>query len=220
MALMNNEKYSLYYQKISLIYQRPEVKASMEIILSVFMVATLIFTAIRPTLTNIAALTKRIEDLDSVNKKADVKIAQVFNAQNQLNTFQDKLRLYNEAVPDKISYYGTAGRIELLARSKGLTVGTVSMPGTRLYGTGKGFGEWSTKLLTKDATNIVKSNVTFTVSGNPNNVREFLSDLENLDRLTLLDNVVMTIESGQSGKAVSLKATGQVSFYFYLENET
>lgn len=220
MALTNNEKYSLYYQRISLIYQRPEVKASMEIILSVFMVTILIFAAIRPTLTNIAALTKRIEDLESVNKKADVKIAQVFNAQNQLNAFQDNLRLYNEAVPDKFSYYGMAGRIELLARARGLTVGTVTMPGTRLYGTGKGFGEWSTKLLTKDATNIVKSNITFTVSGNPNNVRDFLSDIENLDRVTLLDNVVMTTESGQTGKNSTLKATGQISFYFYIENET
>ena len=43
MALINNEKYALYYQRIGLIYQRPEVKASLEIILSVFMVTVLIF---------------------------------------------------------------------------------------------------------------------------------------------------------------------------------
>ena len=220
MALINNEKYSLYYQQISLIYQRPEVKASLEIVLSVFMVTGLIFFAVRPTVTNIAALQKRIEDLSSFNKKADLKIAQVFDSQNQLSVFRDKLRLFDEAVPDKFSYQGMAGRIEVLARKSGLTVQTISMPGIRLFGTGKGSGAWSSKLLTKNASNIVKSSVSFAVSGDPKKVREFLGNLENLDRATLLENIVMTTETGQAGKASSIKATGQVSFYFYLENET
>lgn len=220
MALINNEKYSLYYQRISLIYRRPEVKASLEIILSVFTVTLLILAAIRPTLTNIAALQKKIEDLDSVNKKADNKIAQVFNAQNQLNSYQDRLKLFDEAVPDKFSYQGMAGRIELLARRNNLSIQTIIMPGIRLFGTGKGAGAWSTKLLTKDASNVVKAGITFTVSGEPSKVKEFLTEVENLDRLTLLDTVVMSTETGQAGKVSSLKVVGQISFYYYLENET
>ena len=220
MALINNEKYSLYYQQISLIYQRPEVKASLEIVLSVFMVTGLIFFAIRPTVTNIAALQKRIEDLNSFNKKADLKIAQVFDSQNQLSVFQDKLRLFDEAVPDKFSYQGMAGRIEVLARKSGLTIQTISMPGIRLFGTGKGNGGWASKLLTKSASNIVRSSVSFAVSGDPKKVREFLGNLENLDRATLLESITMTTETGRAGKTSSIKATGQVSFYFYLENET
>lgn len=220
MALINNEKYSLYYQRIGLIYQRPEVKASLEVIMSVFVVSLLIFAAIRPTLTNIAALQKKIEDLDSVNRKADKKIAQIFNAQSQLNTFQDKLELFNEAVPDKFSYYEMAGRIELLAKRKNLTVQTVTLPGVKLAGPGKGIGEWSTKMLKKDTANIVKTEVLFTVAGDPKNIRAFLGEIENLDRLTLLENVVMMTEMGQSGKVSSLRAVGQISFYFYQENET
>ena len=112
MALINNEKYSLFYQRISLIYQRPEVKASLEVILSVFTVTLLIFAAIRPTLANVASLQKKVEDLDSVNKKADNKIAQVFAAQADINKFQDKLHLFDEAIPNEFSYYDMAGRIE------------------------------------------------------------------------------------------------------------
>ncbi len=220
MALINNEKYALYYQRIGLIYQRPEVKASLEIILSVFMVTVLIFFAIRPTVINIAALQKRIEDLSSFNKRADLKIAQVFESQNQLSVFRDKLRLFDEAVPDKFSYQGMAGRIEVLARKSGLTIQTISMPGIRLFGTGKGNGGWASKLLTKSASNIVRSSVSFAVSGDPKKVREFLGNLENLDRATLLESITMTTETGRAGKTSSIKATGQVSFYFYLENET
>lgn len=220
MELLSNEKYSLYYQKIGLIYQRPEIKASLEIILSVFVVTLLVFTAIRPTLTNIAALQKRIDDLESVNKKADNKIAQVFNSQNQLSTFQDKLRLFDEAVPDKFSYYGMAGRVELLARKNGLSIQTVSMPGIRLFGKGKGVGEWSTKTLVRNADKIVKSSVSFTVSGDPKRVRVFLEEVENMDRLASLENVVMSTEIGQANKTLSLRVTAEISFYFYLENET
>lgn len=220
MALLDNEKYSLYYQRISLIYQKPEVKASLEIILSVFTVTVLIFAAIRPTLTNVAALQKKIEDLNTLNKKADNKIAQVFSAQNQLNTFQDKLRLFDEAVPDNFSYQGMAGRIELLARQKNLSVETVTMPGVKLFGTGKATGEWSSKLLTKNATNIMKASMSFTVTGDPKNIIDFLTEIENLDRVTLLENVIMSAEKESDNKASALKTTGQISFYFYQENET
>ena len=220
MALLSNEKYSLYYQKIGLIYQRPEIKASLEIILSVFVVTGLILAAIRPTLTNIAALQKRIDDLESVDKKADNKIAQVFNSQNQLNTFQDKLRLFDEAVPDRFSYYSMAGRIESLARKRGLTVQTVSMPGIRLFGKGKGVGEWSTKTLTKNTSKIIKSSISFTVSGDPEKVRVFLEEVENMDRLAQLESVVMSTEIGQANRTLSLRVTAEISFYFYIENET
>lgn len=218
MALVNNEKYSLFYQRINLIYQKPEVKASLEVILSVFTVMLLIFAAIRPTLTNIASLQKKIEDLDSANKKADIKLAQVFNAQSQLNTYQDKLILFDEAVPDDFSYRDMAGRIELLAKKYNLDVRTVAMPGTVLFGTGRGFGDWSAKLVTKDAGNIVQALVDFSVSGSPQNVKQFLLELENIDRLAVLSEIVMSSENNQTGTVKVLRAVGQIYFYFYQES--
>ncbi len=215
MPLVSNEKYSLIYRRINLIYQKPEVKASLEVILSVFTVTVLIFAAIRPTLTNIASLQKKIEDLNSFNIKADNKIAQVFNAQTELNKFKDKLSLFDAAVPSQFSYYDMAGRIEYLAQNKGLTVQTVSMPGTKLFGTGKASGEWSRKLSIKDTNNIVQLNVSFAVSGDPANVKSFLMEIENMDRLSYLSSVVLTSEPGMVQGTSTLKASGQIYFYFY-----
>lgn len=214
MALINDEKYSLFYQRISLIYQRPEVKASLEVILSVFTVAFLIFAAIRPTLTNIASLQKKIEDLDSANKKADNKISQILNAQQQLDTFQSKLFLLDEAVPDEYSYLDMAGRIEVLAKRRGLNVQTIDLPGKRLFGEGKGVGEWADKLVKSDPTNIAIANVQFTVNGNPGNVAAFIEDVENMDRVTLLTSLVLTTEPA-AGTGQTLKAVGLINFYFY-----
>lgn len=216
MALINNEQYSLFYQRLSLIYQKPEVKASLEVILSVFTVTFLIFAAIRPTLTNIASLQKKIDDLDSANKKADNKIAQIFNAQTQLTNFQSKLFLLDSAVPDGFSYKDMAGRIEVLAKARGLEVQTVSLPGVRLFGEGEGTGEWSAKLVKKDQTNIAAATVQFTVSGDPDNVSVFLRDVENLDRVTLLTQVTMSTEVGIDRRP-RLKAVGELIFYFFQE---
>lgn len=216
MALINNEQYSLFYQRLTLIYQRPEVKASLEVILSVFTVTFLIFAAIRPTLTNITSLQRKIDDLDSANKKADNKIAQIFNAQTQLTNFQSKLYLLNEAVPDDFSYKDMSGRLEVLAKGRGLEVQTVTLPGFRLFGEGAGTGEWSAKLVQKDQTNIASATVQFTVSGTPANVQTFLTDIESMDRVTLLRQITLSTETGPN-RSLRLKAVGELIFYFYLE---
>ena len=62
-------------------YQRPEIKASVEIILSVFTVAGLLLLAIRPTLATVATLQKKIEDQQVVNRRLEAKISQLVNAQ-------------------------------------------------------------------------------------------------------------------------------------------
>lgn len=214
-GIISNEKYSLYYQRIGLIYQRPEVKASLEVILSVFTVAILIFAAIRPTLTNITSLQKKIDDQEVLNKKAENKITQLFNAQTQLSNYQDQLSLYDEAVPDTFSYFDMAGRIEFLAKKYGLNVDTLTMPGTKLFGNGKPSGDWGTKLLTKDANNLTQIGVTFSVSGNPQNIVKMMTDIENMDRVTVLKNIVFSKEPGKTSGSDILKASGQIYFYIY-----
>lgn len=215
MAIISDEKYSLYYQRIGLIYQRPEVKASLEVILSVFTVTILIFAAIRPTVTNIATLQKKIDDQEVLNKKADNKITELFNAQTQLGTYQNDLTLFDMAVPDNFNSYSLAARLEYLAKENGVTVEAASLPGIRLFGTGKAAGDWATKITTKDATNILRSGVTFTISGNSKNVVKMVSEIENIDRLTVLKSVVFSKETGKSPGAEILKASGEIYFYFY-----
>ena len=214
-GIISNEKYSLYYQRIGLIYQRPEIKASLEVILSVFTVMILIFAAIRPTLTNITSLQKKIDDQEILNKKAENKIAELFNAQTQLNEYQDKLNLFDSAIPNTYSYYDMAARIEYLANKFGVAAETVSMPGIKLFGQGKPPDTWASKLLNKDTSNIMAAGVTFTVTGNSQNVINMISEIENIDRLTMLKSVTFSKEVGKVGTAGSLKAAGQIYFYFY-----
>lgn len=213
MAIINNERYARYYHRIGMVYERPEIKASLEVIFSVFMVVLLIFAAIRPTLTNLTALQKRITDKESLNTKADKKISQLFSAQEQLSQFEAFLGLYDSAVPEKFSYVDQLGRLEYLARANNLEVDVISIPGIILEGEGKGIGEWSTKLLKADTEKILTTPVDFQVSGKPRQIRDFLVQIEEMDRLTTIKSVNLIKETGSTKGSERIKASGQVNFY-------
>jgi len=218
-GLINNEKYTFYYQKVGQLYKKPEVKASLEVILSVFTVAILIFAAIRPTLSSITALQKKIADQEIVNKKADNKIAQLISAQKQLETNRDSLYLFDEAVPDVFSYADSAKRIEYLAKQNNLTIESMSFSGVTLESGKKVKGDWVEKISQPTADNILKDQINFSVNGDPSDVINFLKLVENMDRLATLSNVSMTKQLSSAKENDYLKASGKITFYFYLINK-
>jgi hypothetical protein len=218
-SLLSNEKYSLYFQKVGLIYKRPEIRASVEVLLSVFTIIILGFAAIRPTLTNITALQKKIADQEIVNKKADNKIAQLFNAQNQLNTLGNGLNLFNAAVPDNYSYSDSTKRMEYLVRKNNLSIESLSLSGYTLLAGGKATNEWIGKIALPSADNILTDQITFAISGKPQNIINFLREIENMDRLAVLFNVSLNKQVGVSKAEDNLKASGVLTFYFYPVNQ-
>lgn len=214
-SIISNEKYSLYTQKIRLLYKRPEIRASVEIILSIFTIIILVMAAIRPTLVNITTLQKKIADQEVIIKKADNKISQLINAQKQLTAFSSNLQLFDNAVPDGFSYADSAKRIEYMALLHNLNLDTVSFSGIGINeGTAKN-SDWIEKVEKPSATNIVLDKVNFTVNGKPNNVILFLKDIEGIDRLVQIDSISLSKQIGQFATDDTLKATGQLAFYFY-----
>lgn len=215
-SLLSNEKYAFYFQRVNLLYRRPEIRASLEVILSVFTVLILVLAAIRPTLINITQLQKKITDQETVIKKADNKITQLLNAQKQLETFASSLYLFNEAVPDNYSYADGAKRIEFVARKYNLSVESLTFGGTVLQDGKKPNDSWMTKInLAKN--NIVIDQVSFTLSGKPQEAMMFLKEIENMDRLAVLNNLSLSKQVGVTKDNDLLKVTGQMTFYFYSE---
>lgn len=214
--LINSERYSKYYHRLGVIYQRPDIKASLEVILSVFMISMLIFLAIRPTITNIAALQKKIQDEEAVNVKADKKITQLFTASDQLAANSALLGLYDKAVASKFSYLDILGRVEKLARSAGLEITNLSLPGTDLIGQGKAVGSWAAKIIKSDNSGIKTMALNFQVAGKPIQIRNFLVEVERMDRLAIIKNLELAKEVGTIKGSERVKASGQINFYFYL----
>jgi len=217
-GLLSNEKYSLYYQKVGLLYQRPEIKASLEVVLSIFTVTILIFAAIRPTLTNIASLQKKIEDQEATNKKADNKIQQLFQAQKQLSDLSAQLPLYDRAVPDTFSFHDVAKRIELLASRNSLVLDSMTIEGRYLTGNGKPTSDLSGKIVvTKNS--LQELTVDFSVIGVPSRVISFIKSVENMDRFGVTQNVTLAASSSKGQQKNEIKGQAKMLFYFYGENK-
>lgn len=217
-TLIDTEKYSRYYHRIGIIYQRPEIKASLEVIFSVFMVTLLIFVAIRPTLINLAALQKKITDKESISAKADKKIAQLFEASNQLTDNSALLPLFDSAVPSQFSYFGMVGRLEIISRLNGVELESTSIKGVNMANGGKPIGEWSTKILKSDNQGIMTVPVDFTVSGKPEQVKKFFVEVEKMDRLGVLKTINLSKESGGAKGTEKIKGTAQINYYVYQKN--
>ena len=216
-----NEKYSRYYQRLGLMYQKPEFKVSLEVILSVFMVTILIFVAIKPTLSNVAGLQKKIADQELMNTKADKKIGQLLEAQTQMENYQDKLSLFEKSVGNRFSYFDMMSRIEVLASKNSLNIESVTAPGTKIKGGTTGTGGWSTKLIKINPDGSLVAEVNLTILGSSANLRRFLADVENMDVLTMIKNIGFVKEVGGVRGAQKLKVAVVIQFYFLpSSNET
>ena len=206
-------------EKVRLMYQRPEIKASVEIILSVFTVTGLLLLAIRPTLATVASLQKKIEDQQVVSRRLEAKIAQLVTAQKNLATYAKRLADYEAAVPDAHDLGSLAKRVEVLARDQGLAVNGLSFSAVPLLGTDinladkKGSGKPTTEFDGKIAT----FEISFDLSGDPNRIFDFLATLEKMDRVAVIGEIDLKREtlSGDTKEAVvGVKVVGKARGYY------
>ena len=211
-------------EKGRLMYQRPEIKASVEIILSVFTVTGLLLLAIRPTLATVAALQKKIEDQQVVSRRLEAKISQLVTAQKNLVAYADRLADYAAAVPDEHDQGSLAKRVEVLARDQGLTVNGLSLSAVPLLGTDinltdkKGSGQPTTEFGGKIAT----FEVSFDLSGDPERIFDFLATLEKMDRVAVIGEIDLKKEtlSGDTKEAIAgVKVVGKARGYYVLAKE-
>lgn len=200
-------------EKVRLIYDRPEVKASIEIILSVFTVAGLLLLAIRPTLATVASLQKKIEDQQIVDRRLEAKISQLIDAQKNMVTYADKIPEYEAAVPDLSDQGLLSKRIEVLAVENGLTINGLIFSSVPLLGQEinladkKGRGKPETDSTGK----ITFFDISFDVSGDMNGVFSFISAIENMDRAVIVSEVNLKKEE------TSIKVVGRARSYYALK---
>ena len=206
------------YRNLKLVYQRPEIRVPIEIILSVFASLFLIMTAIRPTLVTVVELKKKIEDQTLVRTKLNTKIRRLIEAKSQLELNEGSLPLFEKAVPENYTYANLAKKIEILATEKEIEIESLffssvvvsegedkasSLKDNKKKDEGR---EW------KDGNNIVKEfTIDFSVTAGEIAVISFLNDLENLDRTLLVSAVDITKVSSRQSSGEDLRASGKIN---------
>ena len=209
-----SQQSSLYFQRVRTLYEKPEIKASLEVILSVFAVSVLAFFAIRPTITNIFVLQKKIEDQEVLLTKANNKMSQLFAAEERLNQPDFDSQLYKNAVPDGFSYTDILTRIEKIAVESGVTLDSLSLPGDKLVGQGKSGLEKDLNVTIDDGKGHKLIPIGFAITGQQSSILSFIQALEKMDRVGIVKNFSITKSKKALGQVAStITATGEVTFY-------
>ncbi len=210
-------------EKVRIAYERPEIRASVEIILSVFTVVFLLTLAIRPTLATVAVLQKKIEDQTVVDNKLTNKIAQLAKANADLGTYADRLPDYSLAVTDTPDDSGLIKRIAVVARDNSVIVNNLSLNAIPLVGQKINLSDKEKGAvkppLEKDE-KIAHYSFDFDFSGSPSFIYDFLTKLENMDRLVIIVQVALKKEevkaAGTTLAVNSLRVIGKANAYYML----
>lgn len=194
-----------YLAKLKLFYKKPLVEASSNLIFTLLVVCFFVFFAIRPTLVTVVSLQKELAESKEVDQQLDRKITSLKKAQTIYGQVINDLLLVEAALPEKTEFQSLALRINYLAFQNNLLLNSAGFAGFDLVGTGDNLSPGQSK--DSYAFNL-------SVSGSFENIKIFLTELENIDRLIKINKVSFSIEKSTAG-STEMKVDIEGEAYWY-----
>ena len=187
----NYQKY--LFNVMALYKQRPDLKAYLELLLSMITIIMFILFAVKPTLVTIADLLAKINSETFTSNELDTKIKNLGLAQTIYNGQKDNISLLNEAVPTGPNIAAYVRQIEGVIKKDSITTTTISVASVDLL---------------KPATASASIGLSLSVSASYQNLSNFLVDLENLRRPSLIQKLdYNVIQLSENSKALNLSIT-------------
>jgi type IV pilus assembly protein PilO len=197
-------RYRRYFVGLGALYKKKQARVYTGIVLSIFTVSFFGFFAIRPTLVTISGLLKEIKDKKEVVKQMDDKITALSNAQINYNQIEDELFLVDQSLPLDPDLASLMKQLEVLARDNSITLESIQYNKTNLLGeTEKEEGQ--------------KASFTISLSGNYDNLKQFLHSLDNLRRIILVNSFSFTTKTEEESQILMLNVTAKA--YYLTKNQ-
>ncbi len=169
-------RYRRYFTDLSHFYRSKKAKTYLGIIFSLLTVIFFIVFAIKPTLITITQLIRQIKDQKMVVKELEKKITQLSQAQNEYLAIEPDLYLLDQALPQDPQAILLIKQLETLAYQNGVGISRLRFNEFNL--TEKGTGKSEKQAISFN----------FSVFGNFNNLKSFLTSLANLRRIVLVES--------------------------------
>lgn len=195
--MKNNKKnffdYKYYLSRTKIFYEKPYVKPTTNLILTIGLSLFFIIFAIKSTLVTIVSLNKEIKDKRQANQILSQKIDSLKTAQITYANMLRDLPLVEAAMPEELDFISLAQRINFLAFSHNLTLNSASFP------------EFSLALPEETSVTTPEGYQSFafriSVKGSYTECKSFLKDLENIDRVLEVASVIFNpLSVGQSSE--------------------
>lgn len=203
-------RYSKYFVKLKdALNQNPQLRESIEPLLSLITVSFILVFALRPTVNTISELYSNINSQKEIISKLETKIQNLMQARQAFAVSQERLVLLDQALPLNPTPDLFLRQIEGLVATHALTLNSLNFGETTLFGQ-----PLKKDLPQKEAnTQIENAKVLLSVSGNFNNVNSFLKDLESLRQIVSIETFSLGTSSSQGEGAINLAISAKLSSF-------
>jgi Tfp pilus assembly protein PilO len=196
-------RYQHYFSDISTLYRHKKVRVYTEFVLTILVICFFLFFAIKPTLVTITGLAKALSDQKLVAQKLEEKINSLNLAQSQYNLVQPDLYLLDEAIPVQPQITTLIKQLETLGKYSGVTVDGIQLSQVNLMN----------KKIVPSQESI---DFSIAVSGEYQNLKNFLKSISSFRRVILIDN--FGFKTGKTDKLTLYLSLNNNAFYGINEN--
>lgn len=203
-------RYREFFLNIVALYKkRPDLKAFLEIILSISTITIFLLFALKPTILTIISLYQQIQDKKTTLAGLTQKVSNLATANGVLTRNQSVIPDINFAVPKLPNPDALSQQIEALAVRDsvsilGLSVNQVALVGTLSSKTAPGL-----KALPGNAKEMTFS---LNVSGDYTNLMPFVRDFENLRLTSKIDTLSISSSTTEKGTVIILIISGRIPY--------
>lgn len=203
----NYSKYQQYFVNMVALYKtRPDLKAFLELFLSLGTIGILGIFAVRPTALTITQLLTDINNKQETVNLMDTKIKNLAAAQALMSSQKGNIDLLASAVPDFPEPNTYIRQVEGVAQKDGVTLTSSAIDSTTLKGKAEAVPtqvDANQKVSLPDGAKGLSLN--FLVAGNYQQIISFLTDLENLRRPIILDGITLGTTQEKINLNLSIK---------------
>jgi Tfp pilus assembly protein PilO len=180
-------RYSHYFRRLNRIYQKPVARVSSALLFTIFTIIFFAAFAIRPTLTTISELIRKIEDQREVLSDLKKKATVLGSVQNEYALVATKVPLLNTAIPTSESTKELLTMIEALASVHQIPITNI---------TAQDFVITSGSDKNKEKEIVV----TASLEGTYQELKNFLEDIDRLPRFTTIETIKFTPPAAEAEK--------------------
>lgn len=198
----NYQLYKRYVKNIALVYQRrKDIRAYIELLLSVSVVIIFSIFAIRPTILTIIELNQEIEEKQIVVDTLNAKIRDLDTAQTLYNQNRRTVALADSAVPNGPLPDIYARQVEGVAKKNNVDI--IGMLTSRAQITPSA-----------EASGLISENLEFSIdiSGEFSDIKNFLIDFNNMRRPLFADSQTLRLRDEDGNSIIILSITGRVPY--------
>lgn len=205
-------RYKGFFLDILNVYNsKPNLKIYLELILSLSTIMIFAIFAIKPTILTIVEINNEIKGKEATIAKLEKKLSDLQKASSLLQNQSQNLKLINESVPTNADIENAIRQIETISSNNSVKLSSLTSADLLLKGTTDKKKKNSELKSLPNSSNELP--ISFSVSGEYQNLYLFLQSIENLRRPLKMDSFIFaSTKSTDDKKLITLTITGRLPF--------